>query len=203
MNLKSNRNIQILEEVILPSKYGSFKMLAYEKKNEVNMPHLALVSTKIDVTKPVHVRIHSECLTGDLFGSMRCECGEQLNQAMKLIDEKNGILIYLRQEGRGIGLINKMKAYRHQDTGLNTVEANEILGLKIDSREYNIAINILKSLDVESIYLITNNPKKVNAIKESDLELKGRVPLEIEANEVNIKYLETKKSQLGHHLNNI
>lgn len=165
------------------------------------MPHLALISKGYDPAQPVLVRIHSECITGDLFGSKRCDCGEQLSKAMSLISLHGGVLLYLRQEGRGIGLINKLKAYELQDMGLNTVEANIHLGQAIDARHYDIAVEMLENLGVKRIHLLTNNPDKVHAFEESEVEVISRVPLIIEPGDANIDYLRTKQREMGHLLN--
>ena len=149
----------------------------------------------------VTVRIHSECITGDLFHSQRCDCGIQLDLSMDRIHKDKGVLIYLRQEGRGIGLINKLKAYNKQDEGLDTIEANLALGLDIDYRKYQKAIDILEDLGIKSINLLTNNPDKIKAFGDSDISIEKRIPLEVEANKNNRKYLQTKKTGLGHFLN--
>jgi 3,4-dihydroxy 2-butanone 4-phosphate synthase/GTP cyclohydrolase II len=176
-------------------------MIAYTSEQLDYAPHIAMVHPDIDVNQPVVVRIHSECLTGDLFHSQRCDCGDQLDAAMKEIAKSKGIVIYLRQEGRGIGLINKLKAYNKQDEGLDTVEANLALGLDIDSRNYQNAIEILDDLKVKRIKLLTNNPDKLNAFDGTDIEVIERMSLEITANDNNRKYLKTKKDSLGHFLN--
>ena len=185
-------------EAMMPLQWGQFNMIAYA--NEVNepMPHIALVSENMDPTKPVLVRMHSECLTGDLLGSKRCDCGEQLDGAMTMAAEQGGVIIYLRQEGRGIGIINKLKAYQLQDTGLNTIDANTHLGLEVDSREYSMAIAILEDLGITSIDLMTNNPMKIKAIEESSININQRVPLIIPSKKENVGYLKTKKDLMGH-----
>ena len=185
----------------IPTKWGVFEMIAYANSPDENMPHLALVHEgfKAD-SQPVWVRFHSECLTGDLFGSKRCDCGEQLSKSMQMVAEHKGILIYMRQEGRGIGLINKLKAYNLQDSGLNTADANTHLGLEVDSRQYDIAIKILKDLSVSAINLITNNPLKINAIEDSSIEIVNRIPIIIEPIEENEAYLKTKEELMGHML---
>lgn len=187
-------------EAVIPMLYGDFNMIAYAEHEEEEMPHLALVSVPIDITKPVLVRIHSECITGDLFGSKRCDCGEQLEKSLQLAAENGGVVIYLRQEGRGIGIINKLKAYQLQDKGLNTIDANTHLGLEIDARQYDIAISILNDLGIHTIDLLTNNPKKVEAIEHSDITIRQRVPLDIPAKKENYQYLKTKKEAMGHFL---
>ncbi len=162
------------------------------------MPHLALVHETMDNQGPVLVRIHSECMTGDLFGSKRCDCGEQLDKALELAAENGGVVIYLRQEGRGIGLINKLKAYNLQDKGLDTIQANTHLGFEADEREYDIAIKILKDLGIKAICLLTNNPDKIEAIEHSAIHIVHRVPLVIQPKTENLQYLETKRKEMGH-----
>lgn len=195
------KSIQRQAETSLPTPYGTFKVIAYADEENNPMPHIAMVNEKTDVSKPVLVRIHSECMTGDVFGSLRCDCGEQLHKAMQKIGEEGGIIIYLRQEGRGIGLINKMKAYNLQDEGLNTAEANLHLGFEIDAREYDIAINMLKDLNVKSIKLMTNNPEKIDSFASSGIELTDRIPLEIKPHQENYQYLQTKRTLMGHMIN--
>lgn len=173
-------------------------MIAYAEQPGDPMPHLAMVAGTFNQLENVLVRIHSECLTGDLFGSERCDCGEQLDLAMERTFEEGGMVIYLRQEGRGIGLINKLRAYQLQDKGLNTIDANTHLGLEIDGRSYEAAIAILEDLGVSSIRLLTNNPEKIHALEHSGIELKGRVPLVIPPKAKNRGYLNTKKDQMGH-----
>jgi 3,4-dihydroxy 2-butanone 4-phosphate synthase/GTP cyclohydrolase II len=162
------------------------------------MPHLALVHENIDFNQPVLIRIHSECITGDLFSSKRCDCGEQLLSAMDKISDENGILIYLRQEGRGIGIINKLKAYQLQDLGLDTVEANLHLGLSIDARDFTIALALLSDIGVKKVRLLTNNPDKTEIFNESSIDLVERVPLVIVPQEENRDYLRVKKERMGH-----
>lgn len=184
----------------IPTKWGEFKLYAYDNNTNNWMPDLALVHPEIEVDKVVSIRIHSECLTGDLFHSKRCDCGEQLDKALSIIHHEKGILIYLRQEGRGIGIINKLKAYNLQDSGLNTIEANEQLGLEVDAREYSTAINILKKLKVNRIKLLTNNPLKINAFKDSGIEVVERVPVVTTPISENKSYLLTKQNLMGHQL---
>nr|WKN35021.1 GTP cyclohydrolase II [Tunicatimonas sp. TK19036] len=193
--------LQRQAETPIPTPYGTFKIIAYADEENNPMPHIAMVREKTDVSKTVLVRIHSECMTGDVFGSLRCDCGEQLHEAMRRIGEEGGVIIYLRQEGRGIGLINKMKAYNLQDEGLNTAEANLHLGFEIDEREYDIAIKMLKDLNVTSIKLMTNNPEKVVSFASSGIELVDRVPLEIKPHQENLQYLKTKQTLMGHMIN--
>ena len=165
------------------------------------MPHLAMVHPEIDTTKPVYLRIHSECLTGDLFGSHRCDCGEQLNRAMRIAAAGKGIVLYLRQEGRGIGIINKLKAYELQDQGLDTIQANVHLGLDIDSRDYTVAQGILQNLGVNKIQLLTNNPEKVEAFGKGPVEVVRRLPIVVDPIKENRGYLQTKETSMGHWLN--
>ena len=174
--------------------------MAYAESENVANPHLVLVHDEMDMEKPVSLRIHSECLTGDLLGSKRCDCGEQLSRSLQIISEQKGMLIYLRQEGRGIGLINKLKAYNLQDKGLNTIEANIHLGFEADERHYDIAIKILNDLNINKIKLITNNPEKIEAIENSNIQLVDRIPIVIDAGKENQKYLGVKKDLMGHFL---
>ena len=189
------------ETVIPTSIAGEFKAIVYE--NDVDdFLHIALVKGQIDPEKAVLVRVHSECLTGDIFGSLRCDCGPQLQQAMKMIEEeKSGVLLYIRQEGRGIGLVNKLKAYALQDAGLDTVEANEKLGFQADMRNYGIGAQILVDLGVREMRLMTNNPKKMVGLDGYGLRIVEQIPIEVPPNEYNRCYLECKKFKMGHLLN--
>ncbi|HMQ06540.1 MAG TPA: GTP cyclohydrolase II [Saprospiraceae bacterium] len=182
----------------LPTIFGPFLIIAYSDLLSDPNPHIVLVHKEMDILAPVPVRIHSECLTGDIFRSTRCDCGEQLKQAMKIIENKRGMLIYLRQEGRGIGLINKLKAYDLQDKGLNTIDANLHLGFQADERDYALAVHILKDLNVRSIDLITNNPDKIEAIENSSITLRSRIPIIIAPGPSNQDYLNVKRLQMGH-----
>ncbi len=186
------------------NKYGVFKLHMFETKVGTVDHHIALTKGNINDGEPVLVRVHSECFTGDIFGSKRCECGEQLGLAMETVErEGRGVVIYLRQEGRGIGLPNKIRAYALQDRGFDTVEANHKLGFKDDLREYGIGAQILKSLGVKKMKLMTNNPRKIVGLKGFDLEVVERIPLEVKAHEGNLDYLKTKKEKLGHILSSI
>ncbi len=188
-------------EVRLPTHFGEFKLIAYETLID-DKTHLALVKGDVANGEPVLLRMHSSCATGDLFGSLRCDCGEQLATAMlKIQKEGRGALVYLMQEGRGIGLINKLKAYNLQDEGLDTVEANERLGFKPDLRDYGIGAQILNDLGIKYMRLMTNNPKKIVGLEGYGLKVVERVPLVIDPNEINKEYLATKENKLGHLMN--
>lgn len=190
--------VEKLVDAGLPSEFGSFKINLFKSKVD-NKEHIALVKGNVDGGKPVLVRVHSECLTGDVFGSLRCDCRAQLLESLKMIDEsKRGVLLYMRQEGRGIGLHNKLKAYKLQEKGRDTVEANIELGFSPDLRDYGIGAQILRELGVRKMRLLTNNPKKVVGLNAYGLEIVERVPIEIKANDVNIKYLKAKRDKLGH-----
>ncbi len=185
-------------ETVLPTEYGTFKLLGYESKVD-GVCHVALVLGKVDGTVPELVRVQSECLTGDVFGSKRCDCNAQLHAAFKTIQEnRSGILLYMRQEGRGIGLLNKFKAYSLQDKGMDTVQANEALGFSADLRDYGIGAQILVDLGVRQIRLLTNNPRKIVGLEGYGLTVVERVALKIPHNATNQNYLKTKKDKLGH-----
>ena len=199
---RTERLIERVAEARLPSRYGKFTAVAYKSHVDTG-EHIALTIGEWTPDEPVLVRIHSECLTGDVFGSMRCDCGEQMDLALKqLSEEGNGIFLYMRQEGRGIGLHNKMKAYSLQDQGLDTIEANETLGFEPDLRHYGVGAQILLDLGVRKLNLLTNNPKKVVGLSGFDLEIVDRIPVEAEVTDENRTYMMTKKARMGHILGN-
>ena len=186
------------ETANLPTEYGIFKAIVYECSRGLH--HIALVKGEINPNEDILVRVHSECLTGDVFHSLRCDCSQQLDKALKLIAQENGVLLYLRQEGRGIGLVNKIKAYALQDKGMDTVEANEKLGFKADARDYTVGTQILADLGIKRMRLMTNNPKKIEGLEKYGIKIVERVPLIIKSNTTNQKYLEAKRKKLGHYL---
>jgi 3,4-dihydroxy 2-butanone 4-phosphate synthase/GTP cyclohydrolase II len=197
---KNEKFIQRQVEADLPTDNGDFKMIVYSSKLD-DFQHVALIKGKVDGTVPALVRVQSECLTGDVFGSLRCDCNGQLQEAMKLIAKEGaGVILYMRQEGRGIGLVNKMKAYGLQDKGMDTVEANEALGFADDLRDYGIGAQILVDLGLKQIRLLTNNPRKIVGLEGYGLSVVERVPLKIAHNEKNKKYLDAKKHKMGHWL---
>ncbi len=197
--LRNDSLVRRIAETMLPTAIaGEFKAIVYESDVDTNH-HLALVKGEIDSNRPILVRVHSQCLTGDVFGSLRCDCGAQLHAAMKKIEEEgNGVIVYMRQEGRGIGFANKMKAYVLQDHGKDTVEANLALGFKPDLRDYGIGAQILRDLGVRKMRLMTNNPKKIVGLEGYGLKVVERVPIEIPPTKENYRYLMTKKKKMGH-----
>lgn len=192
--------VRKIVEVELPTIYGEFKLHAFQERLTGDH-HLALVKGEWKEEDPVLVRVHSSCMTGDIFGSKRCDCGEQLHQALlKVEKEGKGVVLYMNQEGRGIGLVNKLKAYKLQEDGMDTVEANEALGFKPDHRDYGVGAQILRSLGVSKLRLMTNNPVKRVGLKSFGLEMVERVPIEVGAYPENVRYLKTKRDKLGHDL---
>jgi 3,4-dihydroxy 2-butanone 4-phosphate synthase / GTP cyclohydrolase II len=190
------------EEVYLPTLYGGFKVVPFRQKSN-GAEHVALIKGEWEVNEPVLVRVHSSCMTGDIFGSLRCECGDQLHKSMALIEKAGkGVVVYMMQEGRGIGLLNKIAAYKLQDQGLDTIEANLHLGFKADERDYGVGAQILRNLGVTKMRLLTNNPVKRVGLEGFGLEVVEIIPLEIEPNEFNQRYLKTKRDRMGHHLRN-
>ncbi|WP_404458096.1 bifunctional 3,4-dihydroxy-2-butanone-4-phosphate synthase/GTP cyclohydrolase II [Sutcliffiella horikoshii] len=197
---RKDKLVQREVEIKLPTEFGDFRAVGYSNVVD-GKEHIALVKGEVDSAAPTLVRVHSECLTGDVFGSNRCDCGPQLHAALAQIEkEGNGVLLYMRQEGRGIGLLNKMRAYKLQEEGYDTVEANEKLGFGADLRDYGIGAQILRDLGVSKMKLLTNNPRKIAGLKGYELEVVDRVPLQMPTKEANESYLKTKHSKLGHML---
>lgn len=190
--------LKLQAESNVPTQFGEFRMMAFSEDDKNWMPHMALIAKDTDLEKPTNVRIHSECITGEVFHSKKCECGEQLDAAMKFMQENGGIILYLRQEGRNIGIINKLKAYALQEKGLDTVQANLQLGLPADDRDFSVAIDMLEQIGVKSVNLMTNNPEKIQFIKDSNIAYNSRIPLQIKSNEASASYLKTKKDYFGH-----
>ena len=190
--------LKIQAESNVPTEYGEFRMIAFSESESDWMPHLAVVAKNTDFTKPVNVRFHSECITGEVFHSKKCECGQQLDAAMNFIYKNGGIIAYLRQEGRNIGIINKLKAYALQEKGFDTVEANLELGLPADDRNFDVAIEILNILKVKEVNLLTNNPQKLKFVTDSNIRLNKRIPLQMDSTKESEAYLKTKKDYFGH-----
>ena len=202
--IKKDTLVEMMAEATLPTQWGFFNIKAFVDSIN-NETHIALTQGDLTADEPVLVRVHSQCLTGDTFGSLRCDCGNQLHTAMEKISKENrGVLLYLlNQEGRGIGLVNKIKAYKLQEQGYDTIEANEKLGFKPDQRDYGIGAQILRLLGVKKMKLMTNNPAKYIALKGYGLEIVERVPVEVEPNKENLKYMKTKKEKMGHLLKKV
>ena len=198
--LKTESLVEKGEEAMLPTHYGNFKIIPFRQKSN-GLEHVALVKGEWEKDEPVLVRVHSSCMTGDIFGSCRCECGEQLHKAMELVEkEGKGAIVYLNQEGRGIGLMDKIRAYKLQEEGLDTVDANLHLGYQADERDYGVGANILREIGITKMRLMSNNPVKRIGLEGYGLEIVENVPIEIEMNEYNEQYLKTKKERMGHTL---
>ena len=198
--LKTDSLIEEIVRVDMPTKYGHFKLIAFKEKN-TNNEHLALIKGSWTPEEPVLVRVHSSCFTGDILGSFRCDCGEQLHEAMRLVEkEGQGVILYMNQEGRGIGLLNKLKAYKLQEEGMDTVEANLHLGFPMDKRDYGVGAQILRYLGISKLRLMSNNPRKRAGLLGYGLEIVETVPIEISPNPHNERYLQTKRDKLGHEI---
>ena len=194
------RYVTEIVRVNMPTKFGDFQLVAYKEKNSTN-EHLALLKGKWEKDEPVLVRVHSSCFTGDILGSLRCDCGEQLQKAMKMVEaEGKGAILYMNQEGRGIGLLNKLKAYRLQEQGMDTVEANLHLGFQMDQRDYGIGAQMLRQLGITKLRLMTNNPKKRVGLIGYGLEIVENIPVSINSNPHNEKYLQVKRDKMGHEI---
>ena len=201
--LRSESIVERGEEVMMPTQWGQFRLIPFKQKSN-GLAHIVLFKGDISDGEPVLVRVHSSCATGDIFGSMRCECGEQLHRAMELIEQEGrGVIVYLNQEGRGIGLMDKIKAYKLQEEGLDTVEANLHLGHRADERDYGVGAQILQQLGVQQMRLMSNNPIKRVGLEGYGLEVVETIPLEIQPNEYNAFYMQTKKDRMGHILHNV
>lgn len=198
--LKRERLIERGEEVDMPTAYGHFRLIPFKEKT-TGLEHIALIKGEWEPEEPVLVRVHSSCMTGDIFGSKRCDCGEQLHRAMQMIEkEGRGVVLYMSQEGRGIGLMNKIRAYKLQEQGLDTVDANLHLGFKADERSYGVGAGILHELGITKMRLLTNNPMKRIGLEGFGIEIVDNVPIEVKPNEFNTRYMHTKKERMGHHL---
>jgi 3,4-dihydroxy 2-butanone 4-phosphate synthase/GTP cyclohydrolase II len=198
--IKRDSLIEEIVRVDMPTIFGHFKLVAFKEKNSSN-EHLALIKGEWQQGEPIMVRVHSSCFTGDILGSLRCDCGEQLHKAMQMVEEEGkGAILYMNQEGRGIGLVNKLKAYRLQEEGMDTVEANLHLGFQMDQRDYGVGAQILRHLGIHKLRLITNNPKKRVGLIGYGLEIVDNVPLKVDPNPHNERYLQTKRDKLGHEI---
>ena len=198
--LKTDSLIEEIVRVDMPTAYGHFQLIAFKEK-ESQQEHMALVKGTWQADEPVLVRVHSSCFTGDILGSLRCDCGEQLHSALQMVEQEGkGVVLYMNQEGRGIGLFNKLKAYKLQEQGMDTVEANVHLGLPMDARDYGVGAQILRYLNVSKLKLLSNNPKKRAGLLGYGLEITETVPIRIQPNAHNLKYLETKRDKLGHEI---
>ncbi|MCH5216241.1 MAG: bifunctional 3,4-dihydroxy-2-butanone-4-phosphate synthase/GTP cyclohydrolase II [Muribaculaceae bacterium] len=201
--LRTEHLVEVGEEVNMPTEFGHFRLIPFRQQSN-GVEHVALIKGSWTADEPVLVRVHSSCMTGDIFGSMRCECGEQLHMAMQMIEkEGKGVVLYMSQEGRGIGLMNKIKAYKLQEQGLDTVDANLHLGFKADERDYGIGANILRELGVRKMRLLTNNPTKRIGLEGFGIEIVENVPLEVTPNKYNRFYMHTKKERMGHDLHSV
>lgn len=201
--LRTERIVEVGDLVDMPTQYGHFKLVPFRQINN-GVEHIALIKGEWKDDEPLLVRVHSSCATGDIFGSMRCECGEQLHKAMQMIEaEGKGVIVYMSQEGRGIGLMNKIKAYKLQQEGYDTVDANTHLGFKPDERDYGVGANILRILGVKKMRLMTNNPRKRVGLESYGLEVVENVPIEVQPNDYNRFYMHTKKTRMGHNLHNV
>ncbi len=201
--MQNDSIVEMGEEVDMPTVYGHFRLIPFRQKDN-DLEHIAIIKGDITTPEPVLVRVHSSCMTGDIFGSMRCECGEQLHEALRMIEkEGRGALIYLNQEGRGIGLMDKIRAYKLQENGLDTVDANLHLGHRADERDYGVGANIIHALGIHKMRLLTNNPTKRIGLEGFGVEVTDNVPIEIEPNEYNRFYMHTKKVRMGHDLHNV
>ena len=197
----SKSTLKLQAEALLPTDWGTFRILAFARRPDDSLPHLAMISDNFDpqnAAVPTLIRLHSECMTGDVFHSARCDCGAQLDYAMRLAAQNGGIVLYLRQEGRGIGLINKLKAYNLQDKGFNTIEANLHLGFGADDRSYADAVTMLEHLNIHNVRLMTNNPLKINYLEAAGIHVTERVPIIIEPTKDSAFYLQTKQDEMGH-----